>query len=138
MGVFSQLADAGCDAYTYPSLQVVDLSGNPLGDCAATYQLPNSDQSVSISVPSAIVRCLAEAPAAAPDLPTSCGSFPEFSTFSSMVNAACCSDGVECPPGGIPTSCTEACAAILIPMQQTCAGAHAILISTLPTTEDGH
>jgi hypothetical protein len=36
VGVFSELADAGCDAYTYPSLQKVDLSGNPFGDCAAT------------------------------------------------------------------------------------------------------
>lgn len=34
--VFSELSDAGCAAYTYPSLQNVDLSENPFGNCAAT------------------------------------------------------------------------------------------------------
>ena len=53
--------------------------------------------------------------------PASCSGFPEFSVLSQGVTAACCGAGVECPPGGIPTTCTEACAAVLLPMQAACA-----------------
>lgn len=34
--VFAELPDSGCEVYTYPSLENVDLSENPFGDCAAT------------------------------------------------------------------------------------------------------
>ena len=51
----------------------------------------------------------------------SCGSFPEFSVLSQAVTAACCTAGVECPPGGIPASCTAECASVLLPMQAACA-----------------
>eukprot|EP01046_Picozoa_sp_COSAG06_P040603 COSAG06_NODE_4934_length_3850_cov_14.047187_2_plen_450_part_00 len=64
---------------------------------------------------------LASAAPAEPELPTSCADFGEFSIFSDLVTATCCVAGVDCPPGGIPTSCTAACAAILLPFQQTCA-----------------
>ena len=47
----------------------------------------------------------------------SCGSFPEFLPLVQAVTAACCTTGVECPPGGIPTTCTAECAAVLLPMQ---------------------
>ena len=52
-----------------------------------------------------------------PAPPASCGSFPEFSVLSQAVTAACCTAGVECPPGGIPTTCTAECASVLLPMQ---------------------
>ena len=48
-------------------------------------------------------------------------STEEFSIYSDIVNQACCSEGAACPPGGIPTSCTADCAAVLLPMQATCA-----------------
>ena len=55
-------------------------------------------------------------------LPASCASFPEFTIYSDIVNQACCSEGAACPPGSpIPTSCTADCAAVLLPMQATCA-----------------
>lgn len=34
--VFSVLDETGCNAYTYPSLRNLDLSANPIGDCAAS------------------------------------------------------------------------------------------------------
>ena len=55
--------------------------------------------------------------AIAPPPPASCGSFLEFSVLSQAVTAACCTAGVECPPGGIPTTCTPECASVLLPMQ---------------------
>ena len=60
-------------------------------------------------------------------LPASCASFPEFTIYSDIVNQACCSDGAACPPGGIPTSCTADCAAVLLPMQATCANFLALI-----------
>eukprot|EP01043_Picozoa_sp_COSAG02_P039102 COSAG02_NODE_3063_length_7441_cov_56.123944_2_plen_532_part_00 len=60
-------------------------------------------------------------------VPTSCGSYAEFAELSDMVTTACCSNGAECPAGGIPSVCTEECAAILLPMQRICAGTHASL-----------
>ena len=51
----------------------------------------------------------------------SCGTFPEFLPLVQAVTAACCTAGVECPPGGIPASCTAECASVLLPMQAACA-----------------
>jgi hypothetical protein len=60
-------------------------------------------------------------PADGVTLPTTCASFPEFITYSNAVTDACCNEpGVTCPPGGIPSSCTAACADILLPMQSSC------------------
>ena len=54
-------------------------------------------------------------------LPATCASFPDFMTYSDAVTTACCSDpAVTCPPGGIPSACTAACADILLPMQSRC------------------
>ena len=61
------------------------------------------------------------ATAVAPAASASCSGFPEFSVLSQGVTAACCGAGAECPPGGIPTTCTKACAAVLLPMQAACA-----------------
>ena len=57
------------------------------------------------------------APANAPSSAPSCSSFAEFLPLVQAVTAACCTAGVECPAGGIPSTCTAECAAVLLPMQ---------------------
>ena len=54
-------------------------------------------------------------------VPASCSSFSEFLAFIQVVNDSCCTTSVDCPSGGIPTSCTAACAAVLLPLQERCA-----------------
>ena len=70
----------------------------------------------------------------APDLPATCSTFPEFSIFSDLVTTACCTGTVVCPPGGIPSSCTADCAAVLRPMQQTCGSKSATIAGAKATT----
>ena len=62
--------------------------------------------------------------------PTSCDDYGTFTTFSSLVTAACCTRDVPCPAGGFPATCTAACAVPLLPMQQACGGTSSMLWST--------
>lgn len=80
-----------------------------------------------------------DAEATIPTAPVSCASFPEFLAFIQTVTDSCCTTGVECPPGGIPTRCTAACAAVLLPMQELCAGTHHLALHQwLPRKPDWH
>ena len=45
-----------------------------------------------------------------------CGSYPEFMAYSQTVTAACCDDPSAPCVAGLPTSCSVACAAVLLPM----------------------
>ena len=54
-------------------------------------------------------------------VPASCSSWSAFLAFIQVVNDSCCTTSVDCPSGGIPTSCTAACAAVLLPLQERCA-----------------
>ena len=47
----------------------------------------------------------------------SCATLQQFMAKAQAVTAACCTESSPCPSGGIPTVCTEECAAILLPMQ---------------------
>jgi hypothetical protein len=50
-----------------------------------------------------------------------CTSYPEFMTYSQEVTAACCDDAAGAPcVAGMPTACSDACADVLVPMQQAC------------------
>lgn len=67
--------------------------------------------------------CEAATCVAAPSMsvPTGCKTFAEFNVFTTLVTDSCCSvPGVECPPGGMPTSCTRQCAEVLEPMAHAC------------------
>jgi hypothetical protein len=54
------------------------------------------------------------------DFPQTCTTFPDFNVFADIVTTVCCSEGVVCPPGGMPTACTADCATVLLPMQRKC------------------
>ena len=49
-----------------------------------------------------------------------CGSYPEFMAYSQTVTAACCDDPSAPCVAGLPTACSDACAAVLLPMQRAC------------------
>ena len=50
-----------------------------------------------------------------------CNDFNDFSTVvSPAINEACCGGGAECTMN-IPSVCTTACAAVLMPVQTACA-----------------
>jgi hypothetical protein len=52
--------------------------------------------------------------------PAPCESYHEFVAHSRTVTAACCDDGAAPCVDGLPTVCSDACAAVLLPMQRTC------------------
>jgi hypothetical protein len=51
---------------------------------------------------------------------TSCTTYPEFMSYSHEVTAACCDDDSAPCVAGLPTTCTEQCSSVLIPMQLAC------------------
>jgi hypothetical protein len=56
-----------------------------------------------------------------PGAPTaSCSSGPEFMSRSQAVTDTCCNEEHPCV-SGLPTTCSRACAAVLLPMQTDCA-----------------
>ena len=62
------------------------------------------------------VRVCDTAPAV-PTAPASCATLMEFMAIAQTVTTTCCTAGVECPPGGIPSRCTPECEEVLLPMQ---------------------
>lgn len=48
-----------------------------------------------------------------------CETFEEFGQYSESVDLACCTSGSPCVQG-LPTACSESCAAVLLPMQIAC------------------
>ena len=49
-----------------------------------------------------------------------CTSYPEFMAYSQEVTAACCDDASAPCVAGLPTTCSDACADVLLPMQRAC------------------
>ena len=62
------------------------------------------------------VRVCDTAPAV-PTAPASCATLMEFMAIAQTLTTTCCTAGVECPPGGIPSRCTVECEEVLLPMQ---------------------
>jgi hypothetical protein len=49
-----------------------------------------------------------------------CTSYPEFMAYSQEVTLACCDDASAPCVAGLPTTCSDACADVLLPMQRAC------------------
>ena len=62
----------------------------------------------------------APAPPAATSTQRSCTTYPEFMAYSQEVTVACCGDKSRQCVAGLPTSCGDACATVLLPMQTAC------------------
>jgi hypothetical protein len=58
--------------------------------------------------------------ATCPPPPPPCTSFAEFGVYSHAVTEACCSDDAPCA-NGVPSTCSQACEDVLLPMQRACA-----------------
>lgn len=70
--------------------------------------------------------CTADTPSAPTPPPSeantggsSCTTYPEFINYSQEVTVACCGPNRQCV-AGLPTTCSEACADVLLSMQMTC------------------
>ena len=59
-------------------------------------------------------------PPAATSTQRSCTTYPEFMAYSQEVTVACCGDKSRQCVAGLPTSCSDACATVLLPMQSAC------------------
>ena len=49
-----------------------------------------------------------------------CTSYPEFMAYSQDVTVACCDDASAPCVAGLPTTCSDRCATVLLPMQRAC------------------
>ena len=54
----------------------------------------------------------------------SCDGFSAFMAFTQSIADTCCTNGVACD--GVPSTCTAACAGVLLPYQSACADTHEI------------
>jgi hypothetical protein len=55
-----------------------------------------------------------------PQSPNECTTMEEFNAYAARVTAECCDEPTESCSSGIPNTCNDGCAAVLLPMQASC------------------